>query len=58
MGVYELCGEVIINDSGVSLRDLLRIMEVVEILGVIELEGENHELENIGNFLDVVPGPS
>ena len=31
---------------------------MIEILGVLELEGRNSELENIGDFLDVIPGSS
>ena len=58
MGVSALCGEVVINDFGVSLGNLLGRMEVIEILEVLVLEGRNAELENIGDFLDVVPGPS
>ena len=41
MGVYALCGEGIINDFEVSLGDLLGRMEVIEILGVLVLEGIN-----------------
>ena len=58
MGVSSLCREVIIDNFVVSLGYLLGIMEVIEILGVLELEGINAELENIGDFLDVIPGPS
>ena len=35
MGVSALCREVIIDDFGVSLGDILGIMEVIEILGVL-----------------------
>ena len=58
MGVSALCGEGVINDFGVSLGDILGRMEVIEILGVLVLEGRNSELGNIGDFLDMVPGPS
>ena len=57
MRVSELCVEGIINDFGVCIGDLLGRMEVLEILGVLVLEGRNSELENILHLLDVVPGP-
>ena len=57
MGVSALCGEGVINDFGVSLGNILGRMEVIEILGVLVLEGRNSELENIVHLLDVVPGP-
>ena len=58
MGLSTLLGEGIINDFVVSLGDILGRMEVIEILGVLVLEGRKNEPENIGDFLDVVPGPS
>ena len=58
MGVSVLCREGFIHDFLVSLGELLGRMEVIEILGVLELEGINSEIKNIGDFLDVVPGPS
>ena len=47
MVVSVLCGEVVINGFGVSLGDLLGRMEVIEILGVLVLEGINYELEKL-----------
>ena len=58
MRVYELWGEGIINYFLVSLVDILGRMEVIKILGFLVLEGRNHELENFGYFIDVVPWPS
>ena len=58
MGLSSLFGEGVIDDFGVNLRDILGIMEVIEILVVLVIEERNAELENIGDFLDVVTGPS
>ena len=51
MGIYALCVEGVVNDFGVSLVDLLRVMEVIEILGDLELEGINDELEKLETYL-------
>ena len=51
MGVSELCIEGIINDLVVILGDLLGRMEVMEILGVLVIEGRNYELEKLETSL-------
>ena len=51
MGVSELFIEGIIDDLVVSLVDLLGIMEVMEILGVLVIEGRNDELEKLETSL-------
>ena len=55
MEVSALFREGIIDDFLVSLGDILGRIEAMEILVVLELEGRNAELENIGDFLHVVP---
>ena len=58
MEVSSFFREGIINYFGVSLGGILLRMEVIEILVVLVIEVRKFELENIGDLLDVVPGPS
>ena len=58
MEVSSFFREGIINYFGVILGGILLRMEVIEILVVLVIEVRNFELENIGDLLDVVPGPS
>ena len=51
MGVYSLYGESIITDFGVSLGDILGRMEVIEILGVLVLEGKVLNLKTLETSL-------
>ena len=58
MEVSSFFREGIINYFGLSLGGILLRIEVIEILVVLVIEVRNFELENIGDLLDVVPGPS